>query len=326
MSGFYERVADQASLLPAGGTGWRAPQAGALGAVLAHWSLTPADSTLVSIPTGAGKTGLALAAPFLTARKGKVLVVVPKRDLRDQLARAFSSQGLLQSLGVLPSDSGSPEVMKITGRVADWSALERCDVAVALPNSVSPAYYTPETLPPADLFDLLVFDEAHHAPSRTWRALLEHFAPTPSLLLTATPRRRDGQTIPGTQVYYYPLRLALEEGFYKPIQPVLLDAREDRPACDEAIARRAAELLATETHGTSVLLVRAGTIARLGELEDSLRTGRDRSDCPSPPRRADAPSRDHRAGTCGSDPRGRSCGHARRGVRSSGDPPVGLSR
>lgn len=90
----------------------------------------------------------------------------------------------------------------------------------------------------------------------------------PSLLLTATPERRDGRPIPGSLEYYYPLRRALDEGLYKPIEPVLLPAPAAKRECDEAIATRAVALLAEDKIGTSVLLVRAGTISRLGELQE----------------------------------------------------------
>jgi DNA-binding phage protein len=87
-------------------------------------------------------------------------------------------------------------------------------------------------------------------------------------LLTATPRRRDGKLIPGSLQYYYPLRRALDEGLYKPIQAILLPAPDpsDRARSDTAIATRAAELLATGEHHSSTLLVRGGTVARLHEL------------------------------------------------------------
>jgi superfamily II DNA or RNA helicase len=44
-----------------------------------------------------------------------------------------------------------------------------------LPNSVSPVHYNDADKPPEDLFDLIIIDEAHHAPAETWRAVLEHF-------------------------------------------------------------------------------------------------------------------------------------------------------
>ena len=64
---------------------WRSPQLGALGSLLAHWTLTPDEPALVSLPTGAGKTGVALAAPFLTPQPPtRVLVMVPSSALRRQ--------------------------------------------------------------------------------------------------------------------------------------------------------------------------------------------------------------------------------------------------
>lgn len=97
---------------------------------------------------------------------------------------------------------------------------------------------------------------------------MDHFN-APKLLLTATPRRRDGSPIPGALRYYYPLRKALDEGFYKPIRPELLPVDENvtRKEADRAVAERTAALLASEEHRTSTLLVRAGSIKRIGELK-----------------------------------------------------------
>jgi hypothetical protein len=105
-------------------------------------------------------------------------------------------------------------------------------------------------------------------PAETWRAVLDYFADARALLLTATPRRRDGKRIPGSLQYYYPLRCALDEGLYKPIQPVLLPPPDppNRAQSDAETVACAAELLASDQHQTSVLLVRAGTVSRLHEL------------------------------------------------------------
>ena len=48
---------------------------------------------------------------------------------------------------------------------------------------------------PADAFDIVVIDEFHHAEARTYRALLDHLAPTELLGLTATPERADGTDV-----------------------------------------------------------------------------------------------------------------------------------
>lgn len=211
-----------------------------------------------------------MAAPFLSGNPPRrVLVLAPSRAIRTQLGEQYSTYAQLHRVGVLPESIGTPSVLEMSGRAADWTSLEPYDVVVALPNSISPAHYSKGSLPPQDLFDLIIVDEAHHAPAETWQAVLDHFITARALLLTATPRRRDGKRVPGSLEYYYPLRRALDEGLYKPIQPVLLAPPHpsNQRASDTAIAEQVAQLLARQDHQTSVLLVRGGKIARLHELQ-----------------------------------------------------------
>ena len=48
---------------------------------------------------------------------------------------------------------------------------------------------------PADMFDVVVIDEFHHAAAESYRLLLEHLRPVELLGLTATPERADGAPI-----------------------------------------------------------------------------------------------------------------------------------
>lgn len=128
------------------------------------------------MPTGVGKTAIALAAPFLAAEAKRVLVVVPTQELRRQTVERFRAQDVLRRIGALPADDGSsPIVLEVTGRVDDWGTVEDADVVVALPASISPVHY--DTPPPQDLFDLIVVDEAHHAPATTWNTILDTSPP-----------------------------------------------------------------------------------------------------------------------------------------------------
>jgi len=267
---FFSRAAKKFRLVGSDGVGWRRPQIGALGAMLAHWSLDSREPTVVSTPTGTGKTAVAMAAPLLTAPAPKrVLVLAPARQVREQLARQFRTYAQLHNLGALPDSVGAPHVFEMSGRATNWAEIAECDVVVALPNSISPLHYDENHLPPRDLFDMIIVDEAHHAPADTWRAVLDYFQWARALLLTATPRRRDGKRIPGSLVYYYPLRRALDEHLYNPIQPILIPSPtpSDKAASDRLIAVRVADLLSTDAHKTSVAMVRAGSIGRLRELE-----------------------------------------------------------
>jgi len=246
---------------------WRAPQRAALGAVLAQWSLRDADDPLISLPTGVGKTAVAIAAPYLVAAN-RVLVVVPTQELRRQSVDRFESQEVLKRIGALAEAEPSPAVRQVTGLVSDWDDLHSADVVVALPSSISPAHYDTK-LPPTDLFDLVIVDEAHHAPASTWRAILEHFDAA-HLLLTATPRRRDRKRIPGKLVYYYPLRQALDEGFYQPVNADVLDVPEgaSRATVDQLIAEETVRVLGQPEHATSQFLVRAQRKERAKELAE----------------------------------------------------------
>ena len=78
-----------------------------LGAAVAQWSLVGAGSPLVSVPTGVGKTAIALASPFLAGAR-RTLVVVPSQELRRQTVAHFRSQDTLREIGALemPADAG----------------------------------------------------------------------------------------------------------------------------------------------------------------------------------------------------------------------------
>lgn len=249
---------------------WRVPQRGALGALVGHWSLPHRGPALVSVPTGSGKTAIATAAPYLVGAQ-RVLVVVPSRDLREQITEAFSTESVLRAINARKG-AAQPVVRQLTGRVGDWDLLLQADVVVAIPNSISPAYYEDDP-PPPDLFDLLVVDEAHHAPAPTWQAIVDHFASARALLLTATPQRRDGRRVPGEMVYHYPLRQALDDGFYKPVRPIIIDLDDDvtQELRDRLIAAQVVELALQPEHLSSTVLIRASTIARAQQLADLYR-------------------------------------------------------
>ena len=114
MGDFFRRAAAHVRLLGQTAPAWRSPQRGALGAILAHWSLDEPDPTVVSIPTGSGKTAVAMAAPFLAREPPRrVLVLAPAQQLRRQLATEFSSYAQLRRLGIIPEEVDDPIVMRM---------------------------------------------------------------------------------------------------------------------------------------------------------------------------------------------------------------------
>ena len=67
----------------------REAQAGALHAIAAHRSASEEPAQIV-LPTGVGKTLVAVLAPYVLEAE-RVLVVTPARIVRDQVAYEFSS-------------------------------------------------------------------------------------------------------------------------------------------------------------------------------------------------------------------------------------------
>ena len=268
---FFDEASFRLNLMGSGTTfAWRIPQRGAIGALLQSFSLDDDEPPLVSIPTGAGKTAVAMTAPYLMSPSPRrVLIVEPSVELRHQVAEEARTQHVLRRIGCLPVDGQQPSVREIERRVEDWGELAQADFVVAHPNSISPSHYA-ESPPPSDLFDLIVIDEAHHLAAPTWRAILNHFDNARAVLLTATPFRRDRKRIPGRLAYHYPLRRAIAEGLYHPIAPELLPIKtgEPRTSVDRRIASRAAELLATVEHSTSAMLIRGNSVARAKELAE----------------------------------------------------------
>jgi superfamily II DNA or RNA helicase len=245
---------------------WRPPQRGALGALLGHWAVHYGQPALIAVPTGSGKTAIALAAPYIVESR-RTLVVVPNTQLRGQTVDAFENQAVLRQVGAVTCDA-NPKVFEVKGRLTSWHGCEDADVVVALPQSISPDHYDEGSKPPADLFDLVIVDEAHHVPAPTWRAILDHFDGARKVLLTATPRRRDGKRVPGELVFHYPLRAAMSDGYYKPVEARLLrvGAAAQRRECDELIRNEISNEFNRPEHASSTLLIRAGTKSRVSEL------------------------------------------------------------
>jgi superfamily II DNA or RNA helicase len=246
------------------------------------WALRgePQRSGLVALPTGYGKSELVALAPYAFAAT-RTLVVAPSRIIRDQLAARIRDRSHLVRAKIVSADP-APKVLarkKVLSSAADWRKLEAYDVVVAHPSSVSPAIPTVAVPHDPHLFDLLLFDEAHHLGANTWRRLVETFPEATVLGFTATPFRRDRRSLEETIIFEYPLARAVEEGFFAPITYRQVTAGATRAERDRAVANAAIKEVALResNYGPAArLLVRSDTIeraARLVELYRELSNG-----------------------------------------------------
>jgi superfamily II DNA or RNA helicase len=256
--------------LAAPNTGFRPGQLGALHSVVAHFSVYDEPATL-SLPTGYGKTAVIMALPFVLGAK-RLLVVEPSDVLRRQTAAHFRALSTLRKLNVIAETIPNPTVIGQKGRPstrAEWTELEAYDVVVSTPASTSPVYQPRSEY---NLFDLVIFDEAHHAPADTWAAYIEHYRDARFVFLTATPFRRDKKAIPGRLAYSYPVSRASRENAFGRVRfrPAVVQNDQDEDEVDRAIARAAIQQLREDREAgfDHRLFARAGSIRSAQVLAD----------------------------------------------------------
>ncbi len=245
MARFFSDHTSALSLKPLSepNSGFRPGQLGAIHSTLAHFSVYE-EPAILSLPTGYGKTAVIMALPFVL-KPERCLVVEPSDVLRRQTAGHFRSLSTLRKLKLISEETPNPTVIAQKGRLesADaWVDLEAGDVVVSTPGSTSPVY---EPKSSNTLFDLVIFDEAHHAPADTWAEYLEHYKSARFVFLTATPFRRDKKTIPGRVAYFYPVSRASREKAFGRVsfRAAQVNNDLDEQEVDRAVARAAVQQL-----------------------------------------------------------------------------------
>ncbi len=165
---------------------------------------------VVVLPTGTGKTGLALTLPY-ALKSTRVLVVTPRTTLRNQMYEAATNShrraepAFLQRIGVVPLDrpdmiAGVREAVDAT-QLFDNGASNSMVIANAqMFTDREDATRTEwrQLLPPST-YDLVIIDEAHFHPAKTWKDICDHFQQNQNgcnvVFLTATPFRLDNQLV-----------------------------------------------------------------------------------------------------------------------------------
>jgi Type III restriction enzyme, res subunit/Helicase conserved C-terminal domain len=123
---------------------------------------------LINLPTGVGKTVL---AAHIATQFDRVLFLAHRQELVEQTARTMLAVDPDRSHGRI--EPGIHEIGQFT-------------------IAMLPTVYRRLGRMMPDEFDAIIVDECHHAASRTWREVLDHFQPRLRLGLTATPERLDG--------------------------------------------------------------------------------------------------------------------------------------
>jgi superfamily II DNA or RNA helicase len=207
---------------------------------------------LIVLPTGGGKTGVAVLSAYAT-NSSRVLVITPSEKVSDQIGKAFAESKKtsflyqrnvvndnLQTANVLPSfkvikkrDCETDETLDLAFRnplvVVNIQKVGRVGGRVAL-----------DDIPKN--FDLVIVDEAHHYPARTWKAFVNHFQNSRRIFLTGTPKYRGGDILENQKSYLaYELERinAIKNGVIRDLEFAEEEDLPDdlNPATEEAACR-----------------------------------------------------------------------------------------
>jgi len=178
-------------------------------------------TAIMQIPVGCGKSGIAAIAPFGISH-GRVLIVAPNLTIKNGLYESLDVTNRQKCFwlqrGVLKKEDmlGGPFACTL-----DTGNISVCEKSHVIVSNVHQFATNPEKWLkkfPADFFDLIIVDEAHHSPANSWKIVLDHFKDAKIVNMTATPFRGDKQEIDGELVYRYPFKKATFNGYIKRIK------------------------------------------------------------------------------------------------------------
>ncbi len=196
--------------------------------------------TLAVLPTGCGKTGIAVLSAYVLAAK-RVLVVTPSLIIKEQMEENFfcEKNGYLVKRNII-TDSEThvlPPRFEI-GKAKDIDKFLYSTNPIMVVNiqKFGEKSIDIETIP-KDKFDLVIVDEAHHYPAATWTRLINRFEHAKRLFLTATPKYKGeditylppGKTAPEKmfKCYTYPKEDAIRDGVIRDVKFVEEPANND---------------------------------------------------------------------------------------------------
>jgi superfamily II DNA or RNA helicase len=187
-----------------------------------HKSWQTYDRTLLVLPTAAGKTIVFSSVAATRLAVGKVLILAHRDELIDQAReKLYRANGLKtdKEKGGENASLNSPVVVASVQTLSRLKRLHRF---------------------PADHFQTVIVDEAHHGISESYQRVLSHFPRAKVLGVTATPDRGDKRSL-GTYFQDIAHEVGMVElikrGFLAPITvqniPVKIDISDVRVSCGD---------------------------------------------------------------------------------------------
>lgn len=178
------------------------------------------SDAIVVLPTGTGKTGLISILPF-NISQGRVLIITPQLTIRDNIEEKLNSgdaSNFWIDYDIITNPNDLPVVISYDKDLPD-QVINDADIVIAniqkLQKKNEGALLNNF---PADFFDMIIIDEAHHAEAATWIDNIAHFDKAKIVKLTATAFRTDEKSLVGDLVYKYKLSQAMSNGYVKSLE------------------------------------------------------------------------------------------------------------
>lgn len=174
-------------------------QQAAMEAVLREWD-EGHDRTLLVLPTGCGKTIVFAKIAESRVRVGeRVLIMAHRGELLEQ-----AGDKILQATGLKCAVEKAEQTCR-----GSWYRIVVGSVQTLMRDKRLKQF-------PADFFDTIIIDEAHHSVSDSYQHVLQYFDRAKVLGVTATPDRADMRNL-GTYyeslAYEYSLPQAIKDGY-----------------------------------------------------------------------------------------------------------------
>lgn len=170
--------------------------------------------TLLVLPTGCGKTIVFAKVTEQCVQNGdRVLILAHRGELLEQAADKIAKATGLGCATEKAEESCLGSWFRIT--VGSVQSLMR---------------ETRLSRFPANYFDTIIIDEAHHCISDSYQRVLQHFPDSKVLGVTATPDRGDMKNLGSvfeSLAYEYTLPKAIKEGYLSPIKAVTIPLQVD---------------------------------------------------------------------------------------------------
>ena len=176
------------------------------------------NNALVVIPTGCGKTGVAVLASY-ALNASRVLVITSSIIISRQIAAAY--RNFLIDRGILPDTPNNVQcalpTISLIKKSTEIKEGMRSMVMVVNAHKIGGQSSVRIEDVPREGYDLVIVDEAHHYPAHTWKQLVDHFCNSRRLFLTATPEHRGNPILPVQPCFKLKRSLAIERGIIRDV-------------------------------------------------------------------------------------------------------------